>query len=323
MRRTAWAVLALLAALAGFTGAPRAQEDGAALFQQGRYAEAKTVLARQLAQHPGDARLHFLMGRSLLAGNEAEDAMPYLQKAVELENGHADYHFWLGLAHWALLDVEAEQASYRRALDLDPDHLPAHVYMGHNFMDRGLWSQALTHYARVLQDVPDQPEALFNSALAYRRLEGTAEENAAWKRFLAHYPSGRKAMVAVEHLNANGDFSFRPLVFGPPGVVLEQIRFTPGDPTPNPTSLEALDRAGQIVLQSPELILQVVAYAQDAPGVAEARARFVKAHLLRQFPGIAPERIRISWFGVPETVPTSSGTMALNPSLRLFTEPAH
>jgi tetratricopeptide (TPR) repeat protein len=322
-RLKTWAVVALLATLVGFIGTTRADEDGETLFQQGRYAEAKAVLARQLARHPAEARLHFLMGRSCLAGNEAEEALPYLQKAVELENHSAEYHFWLGLAYWAQLDFEAEQASYRRALDLDPDHLPAHVYMGHNFMDRGLWRQALIHYERVLRDVPDHPEALFNSALAHRQLGRTAEENTSWKQYLGYYSTGRKAMTAVEHLNANGDFSFRPLVFGPRGVVLEQIHFTPGGTTPEPDSLAALDEAGRVVLQTPEVILQVVAYAEEAPEVAEVRAKFIKSYLLRQYPGIAPERIRISWFGMPETVPTLSGTVALNPSLRLFTEPAH
>lgn len=318
-----WTLLVLLLTLSGAQGAALAAGgDGQTLFQQSRFAEARQALAQEVARDPGNARLNHLLGRSCLAENAAAEALPYLQKAVALEPGNAEFHFWEGLAQWAQLDFEAEQASYRRALELDPNHLPAHVYMGHSLMDQGLWAEALKHYERVLQDVPDHPEALFNSALSLHRLERPEEERAAWKRFLGYYNTGSKALAAVEQLNTNGDFSFRPLVFGPPGVVLEQVPWPAGAEAPDPEALSILRQAGRAVLQNPELTLQVVAYLEGALQEAEARARFVKSYLLEQFPGIGPQRIRISWFGVPETLDTPSGTVALSPSLRLFTESA-
>jgi hypothetical protein len=50
--------------------------------------------------------------------------------------------------------------------------------------------------------------------------------------------------------------------------------------------------------------LNVIVYQKNDRKLAQARAKSIKTYLLTNFPEIKPERLKLSWFGVPETIKT-------------------
>jgi tetratricopeptide (TPR) repeat protein len=295
--------------------------SGLSLFENQQFGDAIEPLQRELAQNPGSPDLLYALGRCYLATEHPEAARPLLEQAVRAAPDRAEYHFWLGVDYWALMDFDRELDSYQRALALDPDFLPAHVYAGHNNLDRGEWEKALAHYRKVLQKVPDQPEALFNSALALKALGKMEQAGDAWKTFLGYYPRGPSALRAAAELNADGDFSFRPIRLGILQMVLPALTFSgAGQSGLTTRDRDTLATIGKVLVRNPDLRLQVVAFVDGDSALAKARARAVHEYLVSEDPGLAPAQIGTSWFGTAETFLTAKGKRELKDSVLLFAE---
>ncbi|MBN1254589.1 MAG: tetratricopeptide repeat protein [Deltaproteobacteria bacterium] len=276
--------------------------------------------ASRQALNTADMRIpeaHFYMGRSLLASNQPEKALPYLEKAVALSPDQADFHFWLGVAHWAHKDFIEERNQYAQAIDLEPDHILANLYLGHNFMDRGEWDKALVQYDKVLAVDPNLPHALYNRGLIFRNLGKTAEETIVWKEYLKVNQRGKWAVRAAEHLNDLGDFSYGIHPIGPVRIVIKRPSFSASD-TLLPDCLSSLDQIGYVLGNNPNLYVHVVVYFKDNHKRALARAKTIKGYLTRKYPSVDPARIKISWFSCAEKIVANDKTFLLNESVRFI-----
>lgn len=279
-------------------------------------------------QHPegrvvseyADPVVNYFKGRSYLAMNSPEHALPFLAEAVRYAPEVADYHFWLGVAYWGLSEFEKERQSYRRAIASDPDYVPAHLYLGHNYLDRGAWEKALEQYDRVLRSDPDNPAALYNRGLSLMKMGRREEEKRAWAAYLSRFATGAKARSAVARLNATGDFSYRTFLFGRRTVALKSISFDRGNETPDRDSIMSLDTIGSILENNRTIVLHIVVHTKDDAHLAESRAKHIKRYLRAQFPHIDPRRLKVSWFSVPETLRSDGGIYTLNTSVRFITD---
>ncbi len=271
-----------------------------------------------VAQSVYDADIHYQRGRKLLAANQAEEALVHLKRAADIHPNRALYQFWVGVSYWTLQDYDEELGYYNNALAIDPGFLPAHVYSGHNYLDRGDWQSALMHYRRVLQDVPDHSEALFNSGLALRLKGDKGRENMAWKAYLDYYDRSRESVQAVEYLNVNGDFSYRRIQLGVVTLVKESIRFDDGGARLSEPSRAALDDISHIIERNHGLQLHIVSYAANDEPLAKLRAQAVKRYVIDNTGEADQQRIKTSWFGVPETVEHGDRSYQLEHSIQLF-----
>jgi tetratricopeptide (TPR) repeat protein len=123
------ATAALALPLLAQTPSPAAQ--GAALFEQGRYEEAKKLLA-PLANDP---QALFILGKIAVLQNDAGKAAGYLEKAVAKNGNVSEYHSWLGQAYGSQAQsagmlsqaslAKKTQAELERAVQLDPNNLDA------------------------------------------------------------------------------------------------------------------------------------------------------------------------------------------------------
>ena len=309
--------LCILAAGLLLTGA--GLPDGVALFEKGDYREARQVLNRAVAEAPDDPQAHFYLGRTCLALEEALPALPYFEKAIQLDPENAAYYFWLGVTHWALLDLDRELAAYDQALGIDPQFLPAHVYAGHNQLDRGQWADALGHYVTVLQAVPAHPEALYNAGVALKALDREEEAVAVWRRYLQHHRAGSLAVDAVRNLNAAGDFSYRAFAVGKRLVVGPSPGFQKSSLRLDAQLAETLDEIGRIIQANNMLTFQIVTFVLNNPDLAAQRAKKIKDYITVNFPEVSLQRMRISWFGQGEDIQMDGMHYELDASVNLFT----
>lgn len=105
------------------------------LFNQGKYAQARTVLAPEAAKGSSDADVYYWMANSDFEMRHFDDSIYEVERAITLNPNNAEYHRLLGetCAH------KAEHASWfaaaglakrthvelERAAELDPRNLPA------------------------------------------------------------------------------------------------------------------------------------------------------------------------------------------------------
>jgi tetratricopeptide (TPR) repeat protein len=317
-------ILLALAALllwgcAGIRGAYDDNVRGPWYMRQGKYAEGLAAFGQELKEHPDSMEAAYWTGRYRLALNQPEEAAPLLERAVRLAPDDAEAHYWLGVCYWALGRWDDERAEYEKALALEPDNLGANLYLGHNYLDRGQWEKALAQYDRVLQLDGNQPEALFDRAVALDNLQRTAEARTAWKAFLDRHPEGGMALTAADELNALGDFSYRNVLVGQRRVTLQQIGFDVRNGVDS-RSLPSLALLGAMLANNTDLVLHVVVYVQGEPATAKARSLAVQRAILAGTNGLDAGRLPLSWFGSAEKVTAGGRTWSISESVNFVTQ---
>lgn len=198
--------------------APPDFEQGLALHQQGRLAEAEQIYRRILGQSPDHFEALHLLG--VIAGQTDRFA-----EAHEL---------------------------LTRALALRPDSAPALVNLGNTLGSLGRHVEAVQAFERALAARPNDPKALRNRGTSLRALEKPVEALASFDAALALKPDyaealvGRAECLLALHRRAQAIETFRQaLSLG--GKQAEQVRYAlaalgeaPAPPTAPPDYVEAL-----------------------------------------------------------------------------------
>ena len=132
IRLTALFILFTTAALAAD---PTLRDQVNAFFRERKWAEAQALLEQAVASDPANAEAHFFLGVSFLNRNNAEQALPSLEKAVALAPTNSNYTRHMGDAYgmtaqkaglfskmgWA----KKCKAAYDKAVELDPKDINA------------------------------------------------------------------------------------------------------------------------------------------------------------------------------------------------------
>ncbi len=282
------------------------------------YSQGELTFRQAVLKNADDPRANYYLGRFLLAGKKAKQALPYLRKAVSLEPENTDYLFWQGVCFGELGKRKQERASYGSVLKIKKNHLQALIYLGHNQFRAKEYETALNTYRKVLEIWPYSPSALYNRALIARILKRSPEEKVGWLTYLSAYPSGALAIKAADHLNRLGDFSYRNQYLGARAVTLTKIRFIPFSAELAAGSLPSLDVVGATVSNMGKGKLQVIVYQQNNKKLSRARAVSIKKYLLGKFPGLKSNGIGISWFDTPEVVKIEGKNLRNPESVRFF-----
>lgn len=284
-----------------------------------KYEQGVRAFEKVHHDNPNDPAANYYLGRFYLAQEKGQRAIPYLRRAVKLEPDKANYYFWLGVAYWTVMDFAAERKSYLRALALDKNHLPARLYLAHNLLDNGAWKKALSQYDEVLEKDPYNPEALYNKGLALKQLNRPTPEIQAWKEYLKHYPDGKWALRAVDHLNAKGDFSYRNFTIGHRRVPLREIDFAPDSARLLSSGRTSLEVIGSILKINQEIELKIVGYKKGDAALASARAKAVRDYLVKNFVAIQPFRLQYQGRPHSEKIKTSKRVYSRDESISFVT----
>jgi tetratricopeptide (TPR) repeat protein len=288
---------------------------GERLLKNEQYQDGLATFAGIVQEEPQNPEAQYYLGRFCLALERPEEALPHLKGAVQGDPAKADYHFWLGVAYWAIRDFDLERKSYLQALAIDPKHVPARLYLAHTFLDSGEWQEALDNYDLLLRRDPYNPEAIYNRALALMELHRPKEEVRAWKRYLQHYPEGKWALRAVDHLNQR----YRNFTIGYRRVTLEHIPFPPGSAKLLSHGKPSLQVLGTILSINDKIYLEVVCYKNGDPALAAARAKAVRDYLLQEFPRLKPSSIQARGIGRKERIKAGSKVYLLDDSTTVIT----
>ena len=97
---------------------------GLAYRAQGRYAEAIVQFAKalELQGEKASAMTYVITGDTYYDMREHEKAIPYFQKAVQLNPNHANAHLLLGLSYRALQRGHQARVHFEKTLELAPNH---------------------------------------------------------------------------------------------------------------------------------------------------------------------------------------------------------
>jgi tetratricopeptide (TPR) repeat protein len=305
-------VLVLVIAATGFWGGILAERHTS---------DVNSRRALTMSAFADNAGANYLIGRGLLAGNQREAALDFFRKAVELEPDTAEYVHWQGVAYWSLGNENLERQSYFQTVQNHPDFVPSLVNLGHNYLESGDYSAALQYYERALQNDPHISEALYNSALAYQKLDNEAMERRAFRHYLETNRTGKWAYRAVDHLHQLGDFTFRSYRIGIHRIILNVSDLLQPDSVVRQKEVELIAHA---VNRDSRHELHIVVYNKEKKGVAGKTALDLRNQLLHQLGPEQDHPIKVSWFEAAETVSSENGeNLQLSPSVLIFSTPSN
>jgi tetratricopeptide (TPR) repeat protein len=110
-------------------------DSARALFDQGRYSEARSLLRSEIARTPNNPELYFWLGHCEFELYNNDAAINNAEHAVQLAPGNSAYHYFLGTVYgykaefanfFSALGLALKtEHEFTKAADLDPHNLPA------------------------------------------------------------------------------------------------------------------------------------------------------------------------------------------------------
>jgi tetratricopeptide (TPR) repeat protein/2-polyprenyl-3-methyl-5-hydroxy-6-metoxy-1,4-benzoquinol methylase len=174
-------------------------DEGNALEEVGRIAEAMARYDAAVQADPECARAHLNRGNILLASSQIAEARNAYSVAIACDPHYAAAHFNLGNLNYRALDFERALDNYQAAISLRPDFADALVGMANALDNVGRAAEAVEVYERALAINPGYAEVHFNLGML-ARVQGRHEDAAKSLRraiairpdyALAHYQLGR------------------------------------------------------------------------------------------------------------------------------------
>ena len=153
-------------------------DEGNALEEQGRVAEAMARYDAAVQADPNCARAHLNRGNVLLAGARVDEARSAYQLAIACDPNYAAGHFNLGNLNASAGEFGPALRNYQRAIDLKADFADAFIAMANALDNLGRTAEALDSYQRALAINPAYAEVHCNIALLAMK-QGRLHEAAA------------------------------------------------------------------------------------------------------------------------------------------------
>jgi tetratricopeptide (TPR) repeat protein/2-polyprenyl-3-methyl-5-hydroxy-6-metoxy-1,4-benzoquinol methylase len=153
-------------------------DEGNALEEQGRIAEAMARYDAAVQADPQCARAHLNRGNILLAGAQFDEARSAYQLAIACDTHYAAAHFNLGNLNCRAGEFEPALRNYQASIGIRPDFADAFVAMANALESLGRTAEAVESYERALAINPDYAEVHFNLGML-ATAQGRHEEAAS------------------------------------------------------------------------------------------------------------------------------------------------
>lgn len=159
-----------------------------------RYADGEPQ-ARALAErYPQDPFGWKALGVIYEGLGRPVEALPAMQRAVDLQPEDAEAHFNLGNGYKSVRRLAEAEASYRRALELEPLMDQAHTNLAGVYCDLPRFPEAEACYRIALRLRPESVEAMNALGVVLHHQERYAEARACYQRALELNPDYGKAL---------------------------------------------------------------------------------------------------------------------------------
>jgi tetratricopeptide (TPR) repeat protein len=152
----------------GATGdpAPAMLNQARAHHRAGRLAEARALYQELLVAQPGNAGALYSLAVLAQQAGRLDLTIRHLKQAVFHRPDFLDAHIYLGNTHLATRQPLKAVPYYQRAVEIDPEHAGAHLNLASLFQQAGRFEQAVAHFEQALALEPELAEA--HSSLGLR-----------------------------------------------------------------------------------------------------------------------------------------------------------
>jgi choline-sulfatase len=125
----------------------------------GRYLEALPILQRVIQIEPGIRLARSMLGRCYFQLHEFELSKRAFQEILKQQPQNSDARFYVAACDYRLKDWTAAEVGLKKVLERDRDFASAHLYLGFLYQARGETALALAAFQRVLELEPENEDA--------------------------------------------------------------------------------------------------------------------------------------------------------------------
>lgn len=166
---------------------------GNALLKLDRAADAMPHLDRAIELSPTYADPYNNRGVALLRLRQPEKALAEFETAARLKKRYADAHYNMGEAYLQLGRPADAIAALERSLEMNPNNPKAHNNLGIALLDTGRIDESIAAERRALELNPEMPEAYYNLGNSLARAGRADEALAAYDTALRLKPDFARA----------------------------------------------------------------------------------------------------------------------------------
>jgi len=171
-------------------------------YREGRQADVQALCRQLLQDFPSVFDAVHLLGVSLVESSRIAEAVPHLERAVQLDPRSADAHSNLGFALLNLQRHEEARTALEQALALRPNFPTALRNLGTTLLRLKLAEPAIAAFARAIALKPDDADSWCNRSVAELMLKHWDAAAASAERALGFRPRHFEALVnkGLSHL---------------------------------------------------------------------------------------------------------------------------
>ena len=149
-----------------------------------------------------EAQLLYNRGTVLARTGQYEDAVPYLEQAVEMSPAYVDAWYNLALAYQRLDRLEEAGGILKRLVNSFPSEHSYRYSLGAVLRDGKQYKEALEQFRRALEADPMYAEAQYALAMTLEDLGKHKEAGREWERYLEIDPDSVWSEEARLHLES-------------------------------------------------------------------------------------------------------------------------
>lgn len=150
--------------------AKQAQEEFKAAtdkISRGDFDGAIEILKKMIAENPGDANAHYLLGISYQRKEMLREALSEFEKTAELSPSFAGAYHQLGLIYQQQQKWTKALDFYAEAIELDPESVESIYNRGLILFEQNRVEESLVEFEKALELNPDDPEFLEMAGRCY------------------------------------------------------------------------------------------------------------------------------------------------------------
>jgi tetratricopeptide (TPR) repeat protein len=166
---------------------------GVLTLQTGRADAGIALIERAVALRPGDALVHFNLGKALHTQGRLEQAIAQYDQAIATQADHVEAHLGRGAALQSLQRFAEALASYEIVLRLRPETASAHHNRGLILGELGRHPEALASHEQAVRLMPQDPDTHFQHGNLLRQAGRHADALASYEKAIALRPTHAEA----------------------------------------------------------------------------------------------------------------------------------
>jgi len=142
---------------------------GITLAAKGQFDEAIAEFRDALGLEPDSAKTHWNLGAALASHGAREEAIEHLRRSVQLDPNNGQAHYDLASTLLEARQLEDAVDEFRAAVRLMPNWVEAHDNLGIALASQGKLDEAIDEFQRALRLEPESADARRNLMIALRQ----------------------------------------------------------------------------------------------------------------------------------------------------------